>query len=123
MNEWLRIEAMGKKNSFTGNISLTQAECDTLKRYAESGVAARAEISRLKDKLDSAEKTASIWKQRYEKLHERFEELKKEVQPYLDAVKLAPERVRAFLHAVLTRTRDTKIHEQPVRRKRQDMEL
>ena len=116
------IREMGKK-TLTGNISLTPSEFDTLKQYAENGFAARAEISRLKDKLESAEKTASVWKQRYEKLHDKFEELKKEVQPYLDAVKLAPERVRAFLHAVLTRTRDTKIHEQPVRRKRQDMEL
>jgi len=115
------IREMGKK-TLTGNISLSPAEFDTLKQYAESGVAARAEISRMKDKLEAAEKTASVWKQRYEKLHDKFEELKKEVQPYLDAVKLAPERVRAFLHAVITRTRDTKIHEQPVRRKRQDME-
>ena len=116
------IREMGKK-TLTGNISLTPSEFDTLKQYAENGIAARAEISRLKDKLESAEKTASVWKQRYEKLHDKFEELKKEVQPYLDAVKLAPERVRAFLHAVLTRTRDMKIHEQTVRRKSQDMEL
>ena len=116
------IEAMGKK-TLTGNISLTQAESDTLKRYAANGISAKAEITRLKDKLESAEKTASIWKKRYEKLYDRFEELKKEVQPYLDAVKLAPEKVRAFLYAVLTRTRDTKIHEQPVRRKSKDMEI
>ena len=42
------------------------------------------------------------------------------VQPYLDAVKLAPERVRAFLVAVLTHTPQTR---QPVRRRGQDMEL
>ena len=34
-----------------------------------------------------------VWKKRYEKLMEQ-------AQPYLDAVKLAPERVRAFLNAV-----------------------
>ncbi len=114
------IEAMGKKNSFTGNISLTQAECDTLKRYAANGISAKAEISRLKDKLEAAEKTASVWKQRYEKLHGKFEELKKEVQPYLDAVKLAPERVRAFLFSIVTKVKQ---HDQPVRKKSQDMEL
>ncbi len=116
------IEAMGKK-MLTGNISLTPAECDTLKRYAANGVAAKAEISRLKDKLASAEKTASIWKKRYEKLHERFEELKKEVQPYLDAVKLAPERVRAFLSAILARGKETQEHKHPAHRHGQDMEL
>ena len=51
------------------------------------------------------------------------QELKKEVQPYLDAVKLAPEKVRAFLDAILTRTRQTRQHDQPSRRKSQDIEL
>ncbi len=102
---------------------MTQAECDTLKRYASNGISAKAEISRLKDKLESAEKTASIWKQRYEKLHDKFEELKKEVQPYLDAVKLAPERVRAFLYAILARGKETQEHKHPARRYGQDMEL
>ena len=45
------------------------------------------------------------------------------VQPYLDAVKLAPERVRAFLVAILTHTPQTRQHEQPSRRRGQDMEL
>jgi len=52
-----------------------------------------------------------------------YQELKKEVQPYLDAVKLAPEKVRAFLDATLTRTRQTRQHDQPSRRKSQDIEL
>ena len=39
------------------------------------------------------------------------------------AVKLAPEKVRAFLDAILTRTRQTRQHDQPSRRKSQDMEL
>ena len=41
----------------------------------------------------------------------------------LEAVKLAPEKVRAFLDAILTRTRQTRQHDQPSRRKSQDMEL
>ena len=51
------------------------------------------------------------------------QELKKEVQLYLDAVKLAPEKVRAFLDAILTRTRQTRHHDQPSHRKSQDVEL
>jgi len=62
-------------------------------------------------------------KKRYESLSEKYQELKKSVQPYLDAVKLAPERVRAFLVAVLTHTSQARQHEQPARRRGQDMEL
>ncbi len=117
------IEAMGKKNPLTGNISMTQSECDALKRCAINGIAAKVEIAKLKDKLSATEKLANTWKQRYETLREKFEELKKEVQPYLDAVKLAPERVRIFLDAVISKTKQTKLQKYPVHRRGQDMEI
>lgn len=117
------IEAMGKKNPLTGNISMTQSECDALKRCAINGIAAKVEIAKLKDKLSATEKLANTWKQRYDSLREKFEELKKEVQPYLDAVKLAPERVRIFLDAVITKTKHTKLQKDPVHRRGQDMEI
>lgn len=109
------IRSMGKK-TITGNITFTPSECDMLKDYAVNGILAKAENSRLEAKLQSAQKSAAVWKQRYESL-------KEQARPYLEAVKLAPEKVRAFLNAILTRTRDTKQHDQPVRRKSQDMEL
>ena len=116
------IRSMGKK-TITGNITLTPSECSTLKDYAVNGILAKAENSRLEDSLQQAQKSAAVWKQRYEKIYDKYQELKKEVQPYLDAVKLAPEKVRAFLDAILTRTRQTRQHDQPSRRKSQDMEL
>ena len=88
--------SMGKK-TITGNITLTPSECSTLKDYAVNGILAKAENSRLEDKLQQAQKSAAVWKQRYESLKEH-------VRPYLEAVKLAPEKVRAFLDAILTRT-------------------
>ena len=116
------IQSMGKK-TITGNITLTPSECRTLKDYAVNGILAKAENSRLEEKLQSAQKSAAIWKQRYEKIFDKYQELKKEVQLYLEAVKLAPEKVRAFLDAILIQTRQTRKHEQPVHRKSQDMEL
>ena len=109
------IRSMGKK-TITGNITLTPSECSTLKDYAVNGILAKAENSRLKEKLQSEQKSAAVWKQRYESL-------KEQARPYLEAVKLAPEKVRAFLDAILTRTRQTRQHDQPSRRKSQDMEL
>ena len=63
---------MGKKPTFGNNITLTPDECDTLKRYAVNGIIANADNKRLKEKLASAEKTASIWKQRYEAVNENI---------------------------------------------------
>ena len=117
------IEAMGKKNTLTGNISLTPQECDTLKQHAINGIAARADNRRLKEKLASAEQSATIWKQRFEALNEKYQELKKKAQPYLDAMEIASERVRAFLNAILARGRQQQEHSQPAHSRQQNMEI
>ena len=117
------IEAMGKKATFGNNITLTPDECDTLKRYAVNGIIANADNKCLKEKLASAEKSVSIWKQRYEKLHEQYTELKKKAQPYLDALEIAAERVMAFISAILARGKETQEHTTPARRKQQDLEI
>ena len=117
------IEAMGKKNSFTGNVTLTADQCDTLKRYAVNGIIFNAENSRLKEKLASAVKSASIWKQRHDELNEKYQELKEKAQPYLDALEIAAERVRAFLSAILARGKETREHTAHVRKHGRDMEI
>ena len=117
------IEAMGKKNALTGNVSLTPQECDTLKKYAINGIAARADNRRLKEKLASAEQSATIWKQRFEALNEKYQELRKKAQPYLDAMEIASERVRAFLNAILARGRQQQEHSQPTSGRQQTMEI
>ena len=117
------IEAMGKKNSITGNISLTPDQSDTLKRYAVNGIIANADNKRLKEKLASAEKTVSIWKQRYEAVNEKYMELKQKAQPFLDALEIASEKVRAFINSILIRGKQTQEHEHPARKRGQDMEL
>ena len=117
------IEAMGKKATFGNNITLTPDERDTLKRYAVNGIIANADNKRLKEKLASAEKTVSIWKQRYDALHEQYTELKKKAQPILDALEIASERVRAFLDAVLARGKETRELKTPDRKRGRDMEI
>lgn len=117
------IEAMGKKNALNGNVSLTPQECDTLKKYAINGIAARADNRRLKEKLASAEQSATIWKQRFEALNEKYQGLKKKAQPYLDALEIASERVRAFLSAILTRGERQQENSQPAHGRQQNMEI
>ena len=77
----------------------------------------------MKERLASAEKTVSIWKQRFEKLQEQYQELKQKAQPFLDALEIASERVRAFISAVLARGKETQEHQHPARKRGQDMEI
>ena len=117
------IEEMGKKATFGNNITLTPDECDTLKRYATNGILFNAENERLREKLESAQKSASIWKQRYEKLHEQYTELKQKAQPFMDALEIASEKVWAFINSILARGKETQEHKAPARKRGQDMEI
>ena len=117
------IESMGKKNSFTGNITLTADECRTLKDYAVSSFAEKAEKIKYKQKYEQADKSAKIWKQRFEKLQEQYLELKQKIQPFLDAIEVASERVWAFVNNVLARGKETQEHKAPARKRGQDMEI
>ena len=117
------IESMGKRNSFTGNVTLTADECRTLKDYAVSSFAEKAEKIKYKQKYEQAEKSAKVWKQRFEKLQEQYLELKQKVQPFLDAIEIASEKVWSFVNAVLARGKETQEHKAPARRRGQDMEI
>lgn len=111
------IEAMGKKATFGNNITLTPDECRTLKDYAVSSFAEKAEKIKYKQKFEQAEKSAKTWKQRYDALHEQYQELKKKAQPFLDALEIASEKVRAFINSILIRGKETQEHEHPARKR------
>lgn len=117
------IKAMGKKNPITGNVSLTPQESATLKKYAVGGLALKAENAKLREQLTAAEKAASIWKQRYEALHNKYTELKKKAQPYLDALEAAGEKVRTFVHDILARARGEHERKHPRLEHGRDTEL
>lgn len=107
------IKEMGKQNPITGNISLTPQESKEIKKYAVIGLAMKAENAKLLEQLTAAKKAAAVWKQRYNALQEKYEELKRKSQPYLLALKAAPEKVRAFISGILAQTRDEKEHKSP----------
>lgn len=107
------IKEMGKKNPVTGNISLTPQESKAIKKYAVIGLALKAENAKLHEQLTAAKKAAAVWKQRYNALQEKYEELKRKSQTYLSALKAAPEKVRAFISGILAQTREEKEHNSP----------
>lgn len=107
------IKEMGKQNPITGNISLTPQESKAIKKYAVIGLAMKAENAKLLEQLTAAKKAAAVWKQRYNALQEKYEELKRKSQPYLLALKAAPEKVSAFISGILALTRVEKEHKPP----------
>ena len=117
------IESMGKKNPITGNITLTPDECRTLKDYAVSSFAEKSEKIKYKQKYEQADKSAKIWKDRFEKLNKDYEELKQKAQPFLDAIAIASEKVWAFVNSILARGKETQEHKHPARKRGQDMEI
>lgn len=117
------IKAMGKRNPLTGSVTLTAQECSELKKHAVNGLSLKAENAKLREQLTAAEKAASIWKQRYETLHDKYTELKKKAQPYLDALEAAGEKVRAFVHDILARAHGEQERKQPRREHGRDIEI
>jgi hypothetical protein len=101
------VENMGHK-TLLGKVELTQQEAAELKQLAGYGLSADAEISSLKQRLESAKREAQIWRQRYEKLVEQ-------TRDFMSALKRAPERVHDFIQRVL--------HAEPEQLKRENREV
>ena len=115
------IEKMGKKNPITGNITLTADESSILKGYAVSSFAEKSAKIKYKQKFEQADKSAKIWKERFEKLNEQYVELKQKAQPFLDAMEIASEKVRAFLNVILAKEKETKNTSREQVRKRKEV--
>ena len=94
------IEQMGQ-NTLFGKVQFTPQEASDLKELAMQGITARAEVASLKQKLAAARRDASVWKIRYEKL-------KEQTHDFLEAIKRAPELVKAFLERI--RSMEPKLH-------------
>ena len=87
------IEEIGKTNFF-GKVELTQDDCTYLKERAKMSMIQETQITDLKNKLGSAKKDNGIWKKRYEDLYEQTKE-------FLEAVKRAPEKIKAFIQQII----------------------
>ncbi len=116
------IQNIGKK-TITGNVALSPSECQNLKDLAVKGLLAKGEISNLQEQLKSVRKDRDVWKSRHDKVNTLYEQLKKQVQPYLVAMELAPEKVRAFFNEVLARTKEHKAVKTITKSKKHDMEI
>ena len=89
------MESLGKRTLW-GNYSLTEDELSTLKKQAAHGYIMDMENRQLKQQLAAAKRDCAEWQTRYR-------DLRNDVQPYLDAMRHAPERVRNFFENLLAR--------------------
>ena len=87
------VESLGKR-TLLGNYSLTEDELSALKKQAAHGYIVDVENRQLKQQLAAAERDCAEWQARYR-------DLRNDVQPYLDALRHAPERVRNFFENLL----------------------
>ena len=87
------VATFGKK-TLLGNYSLTEEEFSQLKSQAAHGFMVDVENRQLKQQLSAAQQNSINWQTRYRNL-------RNEVQPYLDAMRHAPERVRYFFENLL----------------------
>ena len=93
------IEEIGKTNFF-GKVEMTKDECTYLKERAKLSMIQETQITDLKNKLSSAKKDIGIWKKRYETLYEQTKE-------FLEAVKRAPEKIKAIIQQIIHSEKNT----------------
>ena len=89
------VESLGKR-TLMGNYSLTEDELSFLKKQAAHGYIVDVENRQLKQQLAAAKRDCAEWQTRYR-------DLRNDVQPYLEALRRAPERVRNFFDSLLSR--------------------
>ena len=93
------IEEIGKTNFF-GKVELTQDDCTYLKERAKMSLIQETQITDLKNKLSYAKRDIGIWKKRYEALYEQTKE-------FLEAVKRAPEKIKAIIQQIIHSEKNT----------------
>lgn len=103
------IDGMGKK-TLTGKVTVSQADYDALTQLAKEGVSERGQLDRLKE--ENRQLQARVWglQSSLNQLERQFDELVERCRPYLEAVRVMPEKVKEFLDSILA----------PVRRQREE---
>ena len=104
---FLEIDGMGKK-TLTGKITISSEDFNDLSNMAKQSVAARSKIYDLEQ--ENKRLHSKVWdlQSRINRLSERLHELEQICAPYLEALRLMPEKVQAFISDVLKTIRKEK---------------
>ena len=113
------LKNMGKPTLLGNEIKLTQEEFKDLKQLARNGITMQDENKALKKELNEVKKNFNDHaiahnklvamyndlQDRFDKLWSDFKLIRDRAQPFFDAVKYAPERVRGFISNILDERR------------------
>ena len=104
---FLEIDGMGKK-TLTGKVTISSEDFNDLSNMAKQSVAARSKIYDLEQ--ENKRLNSKVWdlQSRINRLSEKLHELEQVCAPYLEALRLMPEKVQAFISDVLKTVRKEK---------------
>ena len=104
---FLEIDGMGKK-TLTGKVTISNEDFNDLSNMAKQSVTARSKIYDLEQ--ENKKLQSRIWdlQSSINRLSKRLYELEQICAPYLEALRLMPEKVKAFISDVLKTVRKEK---------------
>ena len=104
---FLEIDGMGKK-TLIGKVTISSEDFNDLSNMAKQSVTARSKIYDLEQ--ENKRLHSKVWdlQSRINRLSDRLHELEQICAPYLEALRLMPEKVKAFISDVLKTVRKEK---------------
>lgn len=115
--EYKKIDEIGKK-TFTGKVQMSNDDYDKLVSLAKEAISNRADDQYYKNLVNSMQR-------QIDDLQYKFNKLKQLCRPYVEAIRIAPEKVKKFIDDILVKARENakaeKVKEEipypPIRRK------
>ena len=104
---FLEIDGMGKK-TLTGKVTISSEDFNDLSNMAKQSVAARSKIYELEQENKKLKNKVWDLQSSINRLSARLHELEQVCAPYLEALRLMPEKVKAFISDVLKTVRKEK---------------
>ena len=101
------IDGMGKK-TLTGKVTISSKDFNDLSSMAKQSVAARSKIYELEQENKKLKNKVWDLQSSINRLSARLHELEQFCAPYLEALRLMPEKVKAFISDVLKTVRKEK---------------
>lgn len=106
---FLEIDSMGKK-TITGKVTISSEDFNDLSNMAKQSVVARSKIYDLEQ--ENKRLQSKVWdlQSSINRLSKRLRELEQVCAPYLEALRLMPEKVKSFISDVLKTVRKEKLN-------------
>ena len=114
------IDSMGQKRSLTGKCLVDPEELDALKGLAKEGITSRSRIEKLSDSVSFYSRQFYEYREAFERVTAKYEELKEQCRPYLEALRAFPDKVKSFLDELLSPVRAAQESKKQLRRSKNE---